>query len=53
MIKKIAQAFNDHFSKIGSIIKDSIVDTEVDPLSYVAANPDVRDFILTVLDRFI
>jgi Reverse transcriptase (RNA-dependent DNA polymerase) len=47
--KKISQAFNEHFSNIGSIIHDSIIDTEVDPLSYVADNPNVPDFYINGL----
>jgi Reverse transcriptase (RNA-dependent DNA polymerase) len=47
--KDIAQAFNDHFSSAGTFIQNSIIDTEVDPMSFVPDNPDVPEFFVNGL----
>jgi hypothetical protein len=42
--REIAQAFNEHFSSIGTQIQNSLIDTKVDPLSYVPDNPNIPEF---------
>jgi Reverse transcriptase (RNA-dependent DNA polymerase) len=47
--KDIAQAFNNHFSSVGNLIQNSIIDTEVDPMSYVPEIPNVPEFFVNGL----
>jgi Reverse transcriptase (RNA-dependent DNA polymerase) len=47
--REIAQAFNEHFSSIGTQIQNSLIDTKVDPLSYVPDNPNIPEFFVNGL----
>jgi hypothetical protein len=44
--KEMAQTFNDYFAKIGPEIANSIEQCDIDPISFMPANPNVQDFVL-------
>jgi hypothetical protein len=42
----IASALNKHFSNVGTEILNSIVPTNVDPLSFIPDNPNIPEFVM-------